>query len=60
MDAAAQMNRARQHLQDGEGLAADLRAYIAEQRLAGQSTCTADRLLQQIETTIEHLRNRCK
>ncbi|HET7238270.1 MAG TPA: hypothetical protein VFI76_04550 [Terrimicrobiaceae bacterium] len=57
MDATAQRQRARQHLQDGESLVADLRGFIAEQRMAGRSTRDADRLLQQIEATLDRLRD---
>lgn len=60
MDAAAQIQRARQHLQDGESLAADLREFIAEQRVAGRSTRNADLVLQQLEATLERFRDRCK
>ena len=60
MDAAAQIQRARQHLQDGESLAADLRAFIAEQRVAGRPTGNADLLLQQVEATLERFRDHCK
>ena len=60
MDPAAQRQRARQHLQDGESLVADLRGFIAEQRMAGRSTRDADQLLQQIESTLDHLRNCCR
>lgn len=60
MDAAAQTQRAHQHLRDGESLAANLREFIAERRMAGQSTRDADRLLQDIEATLDRLRGCCK
>ena len=60
MDPAAQRQRARQHLQDGESLVADLRGFIAEQRMAGRSTRDADRLLQQIQANLDRLRDCCR
>ena len=60
MDATARIQRARQHVRDGEGLVADLRDFIAEERMAGRPTRDADRLLQDIEATLDHLRGCCK
>jgi hypothetical protein len=59
MDDVNQIQRARQHLHDGESLVADLREFITRQRIAGRSTREADRLLQQVQATLEHLRDRC-
>ena len=56
----AQMERARQHLQNGEKLVMALKEAIGEQEAEGKSTEATERLLQEMLTTLDRMRNLCR
>jgi hypothetical protein len=60
MNAQAQMERARQHLQEGERLIIALRDMIGEQEAEGRSTEAYERLLRGVLNTLERMRTYCQ
>jgi hypothetical protein len=56
MDGEAQMERARQHLREGERLAVALKQMIDEQEAEGKATEATERLLRAVLVTLDRLR----